>query len=108
MITFKSSATADIMMFDDVATHLIGLMGKEATDKGVINVEQLPTAIARLEAAIISDHEQHRAHLLADEAQEVDGNGNSRPFVSLTLRILPLLEMLRVSLKEKEPVVWGV
>jgi len=108
MTTFKSSAAADIMMFDDVATRMIELMGKEVADKGVITVEQLPAAIARLEAAIISDHEQHRAHLLADDTQEVDGQGNERPFVSLTRRVLPLLEMLRASLKESEPVVWGV
>lgn len=108
MTTFKSSAAADIMMFDDVATHMIVLMGKEATDKSVITVEQLPVAIAKLEATINSDHEQHRTHLLADDTQEVDGHGNERPFVSLTRRVLPLLEMLRTSLKESEPVIWGV
>ncbi|MEW6512702.1 MAG: DUF1840 domain-containing protein [Pseudomonadota bacterium] len=108
MITFKSSAAADIMMFDDVASRMIVLMGKEATDKGVITVEQLPVAIAKLESAINGDHEQHREHLLADDTQEVDGHGNERPFVSLTRRVQPLLEMLRTSLKESEPVIWGV
>lgn len=33
MTTFKSSAAADIMMFDDVATRILVLMGKEATDQ---------------------------------------------------------------------------
>lgn len=74
----------------------------------MITVEQLPTAIAKLEAAIMSDHEQHRAHLLANEMQESDGHGNERPFVSLTRRVWPLLEMLRVSLNENEPILWGV
>lgn len=108
MITFKSPAAADIMMFDDVAIRMVVLMGKEVADKGVITVGQLPAAIAKLEATINSDHEQHRAHLLADETQESDGQGNERPFVSLTRRVLPLLEMLRVSLQENEPVLWGV
>lgn len=106
MTKFKSSAAADIMMFDDVANRIIVLMGKEATDKGIITVEQLPDAIAKLEAALISDQEQHREHLLADEPQEVVGSG--QPLVSLTRRVLPLLEMLRVSLQENEPVLWGV
>ena len=106
MITFKSKAAADIMMFGVVATHLIKLMGKEVADKGIITVEQLPDAIAKLEAALIGDQEQHREHLLADEPQEVVGSG--QPAVSLTRRVLPLLEMLRVSLQENEPVLWGV
>jgi len=108
LIVFKSAACADLLYFGDVAKLMMELMGKEVTDQGVITVEQLPDAIARLAAAVASDRPQHREHLLADETKEIDPDGNERPRVSLTRRALPLLEMLREALKEKEPVVWGV
>jgi hypothetical protein len=108
LVIFKSAASGDIAYFDDVAKHMIELMGKDVTDKGVVTVEQLPAAIARLEAAIAGDRPQHREHLLADETKETDPDGNERPHVSLTRRAQPLLEMLREALKEKEPVTWGV
>lgn len=108
LVIFKSAASGDIAYFGDVAKHMIELMGKDVTDKGVVTVEQLPAAIARLEAAIAGDRPLHREHLLADETKETDPEGNERPHVSLTRRALPLLEMLRAALKEKEPVTWGV
>ncbi len=108
LLIFKSTASADLLYFGDVAKLMLELMGKEATEQGVITVAQLPEAIARLEIAMSGDQSQHREHLLADETKEIDPNGNERPHVSLTRRALPLLEMLKESLKEKEPVVWGV
>ncbi len=108
MITFKSAATADMIMFGDVATRLLELMGKEATEKGIITPEQLPDAIARLEAVMVSERERHRDQVLASGVSETGGNDNEQPGVSLTHRALPLLEMLQVSLKENQPVVWGV
>jgi hypothetical protein len=108
LVVFKSAASADLLYFGDVAKLVLELMGKEASDRGVVTVEQLPEAIARLEAAIVGDRPLHREHLLADATKETDPDGNERPHVSLTRRALPLLEMLRESLKEKEPVVWGV
>ncbi len=109
LVVFKSAASADLLYFGDVAEHMMKLMGKDVTDKGVITVEQLPDAIARLEAAIAGDRPAHHDHLLADEPQlERAEDGSERPRVSLTRRALPLLEMLREALKEKEPVVWGV
>jgi hypothetical protein len=108
LVIFKSAASGDIGYFADVAKHMIELMGKAVTDQGVITVEQLPDAIARLEAAITGDRPQHREHLLADETKETDPDGNERPHVSLTRRALPLLEMLKEALKEKKPVTWGV
>lgn len=108
LVVFKSAPSADLLYFGDVAQLMMELMGKEPADQGVITVEQLPEAIARLEAAVTGDRPQHREHLLADETKETDPDGNERPHVSLTRRALPLLDMLKLALREKEPVVWGV
>ena len=112
IVTFQSPASGDVIMFGDVAKRMMELMGKAVTDKGIVTVEQLPDAVARLKAAI-EDDKQQRAGLPEEDLPQTepigDGGGKgSRPFVSLAQRAVPLLELLEWSLKKKKPVVWGV
>ena len=113
IVTFQSPASGDVIMFGDVAKRMMKLMGKEASDKGIVTVEQLPDAIARLKAAIDEDKRQ-RAGLQDEDLPRTEpvaggaGANSSRPFVTLTQRAVPLLELLEWSLKKKKPVVWGV
>ena len=109
IVTFKSAASADVIYFGDVARYMMELMGKEADEKGIVTVEQLPDAIARLKAAIADDKVRHRQIVQTEEPQtEAAEGGGTRPRVSLTQRALPLLAMLEESLAGKKPVVWGV
>ena len=113
IVIFQSPASGDVIMFGDVAKRMMKLMGKEPTDKGIVTVEQLPDAIARIKAAIEEDKQQRAGKSPEDLPQtEPDGSGGrgqgSRPFVTLTQRAVPLLELLEWSLKKKKPVVWGV
>lgn len=114
IVTFQSAAAGDVIMFGDVAQRLMGIMGKEASDKGIVTVEQLPEAIARLKAAIAEDKTQRAQRAAVADADgpqsEPDPNSQTgqRPFVSLAQRAVPLLELLEFALKKKKPVVWGV
>ncbi len=109
IVTFKSAASADLIYFGDVAKRLMELIGKEPSERGIITVEQLPEAIARLKAAIEADREAHRQLVQSDEpGSETSPGGVTRPRVSLTQRALPLLAMLEESLAEGKSVVWGV
>ena len=117
IVIFQSPAAGDVIMFGDVAKRMMKLMGKEPTDKGIVTVEQLPDAIARIKAAIEEDKQQRAGRNPEDLPQtEPDGSGSgsggrgqgSRPFVTLTQRAVPLLELLEWSLKKQKPVVWGV
>ena len=112
IVTFQSPASGDVIMFGDVAQRMMKLMGKEVTDKGIVTVEQLPDAIARLRAAIEEDKQQragmHEEDLPQTEPDRSGSGQSSRPFVTLTQRAVPLLELLEWSLKKKKPVVWGV
>jgi hypothetical protein len=103
MITFRSEVGPDIMMFDDIAHRMMELMGKDKTAQGVITVEQLPEAVARLKAAAASDKAQH-GDPLNDEDEESEV---ARP-VGLAQRIVPLIELLEISLQRQKPVTWGV
>jgi hypothetical protein len=107
MITFKSDAAADIMMFDDVAKRMMEIIGREFSTRGVITAEQLPEAIARLRAAIADDRARHAGEYDQPEMEEVPGGGQ-RAYVGLAQRAVPLVEMLEYSLKAGKPVMWGV
>lgn len=104
LIVFKSPACADVMMFAENARDILGVIGKHGDDAtGIITVEQLPAAIAVLNAAIDVDKKKPAEPPDTDApvtADEVD--------VRFFQRAVPLLEMLERSLKSKVPVTWGV
>jgi len=110
LITFKSAAGADVLMFGQHAKPILAIIGKDGDDpRGIVTVEQLPGAIAALRAAI-EENKQHHADPSRDEeeaAKETGQTGMAAP-VSLAQRAYPLLALMEESLKEKAPVTWGV
>ena len=113
IVTFQSKAGGDVIMFGDVARRLMETMGKSPEDKGIVTVDQLPDAIARLRAAMAQDKERH-ARLVAEaldpaaaDDKPVDA-GPAGAAVSLTQRAVPLLELLELAWRKRAPVVWGV
>jgi hypothetical protein len=107
MIVFRSDAAADIMMFDDVAKRMMEIIGREFSTRGILTVEQLPDAIARLRAAIAEDRKAHAGEYERPEFEEGPG-GKRRAYVGLAPRAIPLAEMFEYSLKAGKPVMWGV
>jgi hypothetical protein len=105
IITFKSRATADTIMFGDIAKELLTLMGKSFDARGIITLEQLPGAIAALKNAARASREALREQTAPDE----DENGDAAPTpapVSLAQRATPLIEQLERSLSASQPVIW--
>ena len=96
IITFTSSAYADITMFGDVALHMLKLMGHSATVPGALLAEDIPAALQRLEAAVEADKQSPQPE--QEEDDEVA--------VSLSHRALPLIELLKAAAKEKCNVMW--
>jgi hypothetical protein len=96
------------MMFGDVAHTLMEIMGKDPGDKGIVTVEQMPDAIARLKAAVAQDKAEKPIVDHDERIFEKTPEGGKREYVSLARRAVPLIELLEFSLKEGEPVVWGV
>jgi len=110
LFVFKSEASADVVMFGEVARKLIAVVGKDPEDaKGIITVEQLPEAIARLNDAIAADKAGQATRSADQEEQEAEAGhtGMAAP-VSFAQRAWPLLDMLQLSRKHGVPVVWGV
>jgi len=105
LITFKSAASGDVMMFEENGKALLSLLGKDPeADQGIVTVEQLPGAIATLQAAVDADRSMLRKQPATDEDADRRPDGG----VQLAQRALPLLELLERSLQDKVPVTWGV
>ena len=113
LVTFKSKAAAEVMMYEEHAKRILDLLHKDVK-RGVITAAEMPHAVATLEADIA----ESRAHLASEEVQRdvLAHHGNSGDdnehdhieFVSFATRAYPLLEMLRAAQSEGCDVMWGV
>lgn len=107
IITFQSAAAGDVIMFGDVALRMMEIMGKDKSNKGIVTIEQIPDAIAKLRAAMAADKDEHARAVNADWPQnELDSRDEKVP-VSFTQRAVPLIELLELSLKKNKAVTWG-
>jgi uncharacterized small protein (DUF1192 family) len=110
LMTFKSRAAAEILMYKEHARRILELLGKDV-DQGVITVAELPAAIALLEKEIAASRAETRAQEAEEEAAHAmqdDNDAAPVQHVSFASRAYPLLEMLRAAQQEQLPVMWGV
>jgi len=101
---FKSQAAADVIMQELNGEQMLSIVGKRTESPGIITLEQIPAALAALEAAIVA-HETEDALRLQDPARaaHVEGDG-----IRLRQRAAPFIELLQVSAAAGKDVVWGV
>lgn len=104
---FKSKTTGDVIMLQPNGQRVLQIIGKDAQGaKGIILPEQMPGAIAALEAAIAKEEAEQATALAAARVR------NEAPphteAISLRQRALPFIEMLRRCEKAGTEVVWGV
>ena len=101
LVTFRTKAYANITMFGDVAKQLLELMGHSGTVPSAIRAEDVPAALARLEAAI---KQRGAADLPEGDRGREDYDAPRK--VTLSQRAVPLLELLRAAAAEKADVMW--
>ncbi len=107
LVTFKSKAAAEVLMYDIHAKPILELLGKDV-QRGVITADEASAAIHRIESEIAtrreSEQEATRGHAVEEEeAPDLRGT-----HISFGTRAYPLLEMLRAANREHEFVMWGV
>jgi hypothetical protein len=105
MYRFKSKADGDLIMMAPVGDQMLRLIGREPAAQGIIEVGQLPAAIAALERAIAEADAQAKK---AGSPQGDDDDKEGARGVGLQQRAWPLLEMMRRSLAQRADIVWGV
>ncbi|MFZ1643721.1 MAG: DUF1840 domain-containing protein [Candidatus Contendobacter sp.] len=101
LVTFRTKAHADILMFGDIAVQLLKRMGHSGTVPGALLADEVPAALDRLRNAVAA----HKAAVpkAADGAE--DDDANERP-VDLTQRALPLIELLAAAAAARCDVMW--
>ncbi|MEZ5652651.1 MAG: DUF1840 domain-containing protein [Burkholderiaceae bacterium] len=98
---FKSRATGSVVMTGDVGDQVMKALGREPAERGVITVDQMPGAIARLKAASKSEPPTP----VAGKTDDDDGDPD---VIAFAARVLPLIEMLEEAGKAGKDVTWGV
>ncbi len=108
LITFKSKAAADLLMYKTHAKPLLDSLGKYV-DQGIITAEEMLAAIATLENEIaLSKRQPAVDHDHNDSKDSYGDDLESGKQVSISARAFPLLEMMRAAQKENTFVMWGV
>ena len=106
LVTFKSKAAAEILMYAIHAKPILDLLGKDI-ERGVITADETEHAIERIESEIAAHRVAH-ATTTRDDEEHVDPITGPGEAVSFSARAYPLLEMLRAAHREHEFVMWGV
>lgn len=104
---FKSKATGDLIMLPANGRRILDLIGKDGSaGQGILLPQQMPAAIAALEAALAREEAEQKAALA-----EAQARGEDLPHVdavSLRQRALPFIDMLRRCHQADKEIVWGV
>jgi hypothetical protein len=102
LVTFRTKAYPDITMFGDVAKQLLELMGHSGAIPSAIKGDDVPAALARLEAGVAR---LKPAEAAAEAERGRDTNDEPRE-VALSRRAVPLLELLRTAAARQADVTW--
>jgi hypothetical protein len=104
---FKSQAGGDVIMLGPNGDQLLNLIGKDTTPSGIVEVAQMPAAIAALEAAVAQDDAARAQRGAGDETEDAAGP-NGAEGISLRQRVWPMVELMRRALAADKVIVWGV
>jgi len=97
LITFKTSAYANITMFGDVGLKMLEMIAFGTSIPGAINAEDVPQALDNLKTALEKMPEQVEVAGDADDDQ---------PAVSLHTRAVPLVQLLQAAVEDEAYVRW--
>lgn len=113
LITFRSKAAADVLMYEEHARRILELLHKDVK-MGVITAAETAHAVTALESEMAGSKAHHASEELQrdvaahhNEAGDDHGHEKIQP-VTFSTRAYPLLEMLRAAQHDNNDVMWGV
>ena len=95
LVKFQGEETGSITMFGPVAEQLLKLMGMSGNLEGAMTAEEVPTALTKLETAV--------AAIKAQADNDYDDDDDE---VSLAVRAVPLLDLLKEAATNNGYVMW--
>lgn len=113
LITFKSKAASDIVMYEEHARCLLDLLHKDVK-RGIITAAESAEAIEKLQTEISADRAYHASQEIKRDIEAHHGDAGDDndheavETVTFATRAFPLLEMLRAARASSKDVVWGV
>lgn len=116
LVTFKSKAAADVLMYQRHAKPIFDLLNKNSV-QGIITNAEIGFVIEKLEAEIAASKadsisQQETRDMLADSIDSADDEDKNEDevsqFVGFAARSYPLLQMLRAAQKNNVDVMWGI
>jgi hypothetical protein len=108
IVTFKSKASGDLIYFKDIAVKLLNLMGRDDKVPSALYAEDVAPALTALQNGLakIAAEEQQKAQQSEANQEAEPLQGGTKPYISLTVRAQPMLEMLQKAVKKQCPVLW--
>lgn len=110
LVTFRSTATESITMFEDVAVQLLKLMGATGRIPGALGPDDVGLALQRLEHATeqikASTHVTPARPADNEDATHEDDDEDREPPVDLATRAVPLLSILKRAAAAKAEIMW--
>lgn len=112
LITFKSKAAADVIMYKEHAKRILDLFNKDV-ERGVITAAETDSALAKLNAEIAESRDRSASNGPAGAPDHQSGSADDREHeatqqVSFATRAYPFLEMLRAAQKRGSDIAWGI
>lgn len=105
LITFKSKAAADVLMYQQHAQPILNLLGK-LIERGVIAADEMADAILKLEAEIAKHKNSHVTQ--PENEDDQPSHEQTMQSVGFAVRAFPLLEMMRAAKRDHTLIMWGV
>lgn len=106
LVTFKSTAYADITMFGDAASDLLKLMGQSGNIPGAIMGKDVGAAMDTLKQQLAKQPEPvvDTGTSTTRDGQQDDDEDSNR--VALATRAVPLIELLEAAAASGANVMW--
>jgi len=110
LVTFRSTATESITMFEDVAVQLLKLMGATGRIPGALGPDDVPQALRQLEQA--TEQIKAGSHVTParpadnEDAKNEDEDEEREAPVDLATRAVPLLSILKRAAAANAEIVW--
>jgi hypothetical protein len=116
-VTFKSQATGNLVMLSAHAEALLKLLGKTAVEPGILEVADMPRALATFRALDPDELPDVPARVAGEDALAADSDrrhedkppvGFQDEPVSLRQRAAPFIRLIEQAQAGDKPIVWGV
>ncbi|SEF42836.1 DUF1840 domain-containing protein [Vibrio hangzhouensis] len=107
LITFRCKSYANVTMFGDIGLQMIKMMGHSGTLPGAILASDLPEALSKLTLSLAAESTAAQKNTSATgDVEDDEEEALSEQAVSLNLRAIPLIELLKSAIDAQCDVMW--